>query len=138
MGPFRLLEHTADMGIEATGADLEELFTAAADGLRAILCDAPPGPCSLWQPLEVTAPEIEELLVNWLGAILYRLETEGLFPERFQVKAISPTHLRASIGGRHLDGESPPPDREIKAVTWHQLQVRQQAGRWRARVYVDL
>lgn len=138
MGRYRLLEHTADMGIEATGTSLADLFIAAAEGLRAILCDIPPRPSDSWAPLEVTAPDIEELLVNWLGAILYRLEVDGLFPEGFQIREISDTRLRGAIGHRPIGEETSLPQREIKAVTWHQLQVQQRAGRWRARVYVDL
>lgn len=138
MGTYRLLEHTADMGIEATGGDPAELFTAAAEGLRAVLSDLPPRACTCWQEVEVGGRDNEELLVNWLNTILFRLEVDSLFPEQFRIEAISPTHLSARIGGVRLDGSVPPPDREVKAATWHRLEVVREAKRWRARLYLDL
>jgi protein archease len=138
VGNFRLLEHTADMGIEATGESPAQLFTAAAEGLRAVLSDLPPRPCSNWREVTVAGQDLEELLINWLNIILYRLEVDGLFPEQFRIETISQTHLTGRIGGVLLDGTIPPPDREVKAATWHQLEVVQQGGRWRARLYLDL
>jgi SHS2 domain-containing protein len=41
MGTHRLLEHTADMGIEASGETLEELFAQAAYGLMEIISGTP-------------------------------------------------------------------------------------------------
>lgn len=137
MGRFRLLEHTADMGIEATGKTPADLFRAVADGLRAVLADLPDRPCGHWQEVSVTGRNLDELLVNWLNTILFHLEVDGLFPEQFQVEEISSTHLHARIGGNLL-AASPLPVREVKAATWHRLEVTAQPGGWRARVYLDL
>ncbi len=138
VGTYRLLEHTADMGIEATGADPADLFTAAAEGLRAILSDAPIRPCTSWQQVEVSGQDRKELLITWLNTILYRLEVDGLFPERFRVESISATRLTARICGVLLDNSMPPPDREVKAATWHQLEIVREKTGWRARLYLDL
>jgi protein archease len=138
VGTYRLLEHTADMGIEATGADPAELFTAAAEGLRAILSDAPIRPCTSWQEVAVRGQDREELLINWLNTILFRLEVDGLFPERFRIETISATRLTARIGGVLLDGSILLPDREVKAATWHQLEIVREEEGWRARLYLDL
>lgn len=137
MGHFRLLEHTADIGIEATGETPADLFTAAAEGLLAVLSDLPKEPCTHWQDVTVTGRDFDELLVNWLNAILFHLEVDGLFPEQVRVVAISSTNLAARIGGNLL-ADSPLPVREVKAATWHRLEVSAQPDGWRARVYLDL
>jgi SHS2 domain-containing protein len=133
-----LLEHTADMGLAATGETLGDLFQAAARGLRAILTADRPRTSDRWESVTVTGEDAEELLVNWLNEILYRIEVKGFFPEGFAVDDISGTRLVGRIGGATLDRRRHRFDREIKAVTWHRLLVVHEDGRWRARVYVDL
>ncbi|GAB6083383.1 archease [Desulfuromonas carbonis] len=137
MGYFRLLEHTADIGIEAAGETTADLFTAAAEGLRAVLSDLQKEPCKYWQEVTVAGRDFEELLVNWLNAILFHREVDGLFPEQFRIETITATCLRARIGGNLL-ADSPRPSREVKAATWHRLEVINQPGGWRARIYLDL
>ena len=73
MTAYRLLEHTADMGIAARGNSLAELFQAAAEGLRAVLIEAPCDETES-QQVSLTAEEPGELLVAWLQEILYRFE----------------------------------------------------------------
>ena len=138
MGDFQLLEHTADMGIAASGEDPAALFCAVARGLRAVLSNLPPRPCSHWRDVAVEGGNLEELLVNWLNTILYHLEVDGLFPEDFRIEDIAANRLTARIGGVLLDGSIPPPDREVKAATWHQLRITRTKGRWQARLYLDL
>ena len=135
---FRLLEHTADMGIEAQGESLAALFRQAALGLRQIMT-----PCSDIQSrqeirVEVRAHDREELLVNWLTELLYLLETRQLLPAEFAIETISACRLQARVGGEVLDAERHVLEREVKAVTYHQIRVEQVAGGWRAQVFVDI
>ncbi len=138
MGDFRLLEHTADMGLEATGETLEDLFRTAAIALRAILTEDRPGESDVWETVAVTGQDAEELLANWLGEILYLVEVKGLFPEEFRVDEIEPNRLLGRVGGVPLNRRRDRFEREIKAVTWHRLLVTCEGGQWLARVYVDL
>ena len=138
MGDYRLLEHTADMGIEARGATLGELFVAAARGLQEIVfgrsCAAEPRQeiC-----VNVEGGDLEELLVAWLGESLFIMEQHRFCPAAFHITEIDGRRLRGSISGEPC-GEKQSPLREVKAVTYHRVSVRQQQRGWRAQVYVDL
>lgn len=137
-GDFRLLEHTADMGIEARADTLDALFIAAARGLQEILFgqDCPTkGDQSL--KLELEAGDVEELLVVWLGEILFLVEQRGFCPAFFVIEEIGPQSLTGSVFGRFQQEECRPL-REVKAVTYHLLRVLRQDNRWQARVYLDL
>ncbi|MEZ4485708.1 MAG: archease [Syntrophotaleaceae bacterium] len=137
-GTYRLLEHTADMGIEAQAATLDALFVGAARGLLEVLfgqpCLAGEG-----QRLEVKleAGDTEELLVAWLGEILFQVEQRRFCPAVFQFDEIGRRHLRGSITGEYQRKELVPL-REVKAVTYHRLKVEQRQDGWKARVYLDL
>jgi len=134
---FRLLEHTADMGIGAQGASQAELFVAAAMGLRQVLT-AQPGHEDVTLPIRVTADGLDELLVNWLQEILYLLECRRFLASSFAILNIGETHLEARLAGEILAPGGPHLDREVKAVTFHRLHVAQQDGVWKATVYLDL
>jgi SHS2 domain-containing protein len=137
VGGYRLLEHTADMGIEATGETLPELFLQAALGLRAIISESPASPESS-KVVEVTGGDPSEVLVNWLNEILYLLEVHHFFPADFQVEEVGQTRMRGRIRGELLDGGRHFIEREVKAVTFHQIEVEEVAGIWRVRIFVDL
>lgn len=135
---YRLLEHTADMGLEARGGSLEELFGEAARGLRELMFGHYPGGQGQVIQLRISGQDREELLVNWLNDILYLFEVRGIYPVSFEVQAVSDTSTTVLVRGEPFDAERHPVERVVKAVTYHQLQLEQIQGEWRARVYVDL
>ncbi|BCA81054.1 archease [Desulfuromonas sp. AOP6] len=138
MASYRLLEHTADMGIEATAATLEELYTQAAKGLIAIIFEDAGGTALSDRAIELDGSDLADLLVRWLNEILYLIEVEHFLPCRFTLEPIQDHHLRGIVGGFHFDVENVRAEREIKAVTYHRLEVIRQGSDWLARVYVDL
>ncbi len=138
MNCFRLLEHTADMGIEAEGDSLAALFRQTALGLRQIITACTDIQSRQEIPVEVQALDREELLVNWLTELLFLLETRQLLAVEFVIDSISDCRLRARVQGEVFDAGRHFLEREIKAVTYHQIRVEQVAGGWRAQVFVDL
>lgn len=136
-GSYRLLEHTADMGIEAQGESLADLFEQAALGLLDILGT---GQVASREErlVEVAGYDVEEVLVNWLNELLYLLEVRDFLPAAFIIDSAGRQGLTARVRGEVYDPAVHPLEREVKAVTYHQLQVEQEDGRWRVRLFVDL
>jgi SHS2 domain-containing protein len=143
-GRWRTIEHTADLGIEIEADSLERLFEAGAYGLTGVLVGLEVGagpsdssPAVIWRHLVLEAPDREALLVDWLRELLYIQETEGLLLARAEVEDLGDTKLAARAGFTR-----PPPvggaERELKGVTYHDLEVRQREGGWYARVVFDL
>ena len=138
MNDFRLLAHTADMGIEATGNSRAEVFVAAAQGLKEMIFgDAPVTPRQS-APVSLASGDVGELLVAWLGEILYLFEVRGLVPAEFVIYEITENSLRGEVYGEPFDPKRHPVEREVKAITYHQLSVERDGQGWRAKVYVDL
>lgn len=138
MNCFRLLEHTADMGIKAEGESLAAVFRQAALGLQQIMTSCTDIQAQQEILVEVRAQDREELLVNWLSEVIFLLETRQLLPAEFVIDSISDCRLQARVQGEFLDAERHFLEREIKAVTYHQIRVERVAGGWRAQVFVDL
>lgn len=135
---FRLLEHTADMGIAAQGETLAAVFQQAALGLRQIITACADIQFRQEVRVAVQGQDREELLVNWLSEVLYLLESRHLLAASFEIDSLSDHQLRARVRGETLDSERHWLEREIKAVTYHQIIVEPTAAGWRAQVFVDL
>jgi SHS2 domain-containing protein len=138
MQPFRVLEHTADIGFEAFGATRQEVFANAARALMHLLVDletiAPRE--KLW--LRAEASDMPSLLVNWLSEVLYLFDAEGWVFCDFEFEHLTDNSLAAVAQGEKFDRRRHQVKLLVKAITYHQLELKETAEGWRAQVYVDI
>jgi SHS2 domain-containing protein len=135
---YEFIDHTADMGVEVYGRDLRELFQNAGEALFEIICDVSEVTESIEKRVAVDGEDLEQLMVVWLGELLYLHDVERLLFKRFEVEEIGERRLVATVYGEEFKENHHTIKTEIKAVTYHQIQVRQEDGRWIARVIFDL
>ncbi|HSJ83244.1 MAG TPA: archease [Acidimicrobiia bacterium] len=135
---YRVLSHTADTGIEATGHTLAELIEVLSQGMFELMARCDPSADRRRLTLRVDAPTIEDLVVDILSELLFRSETEDLLFCQFRV-TLEPgvpaaTVETAGIPVHEVEPTGPP----IKAVTYHDLVVEQRESQWYGRVYFDV
>lgn len=135
MKNFEIGEHTADLELRVRGRKIEDIFLNAA---RAVLSYAAPGPDTgpiVRREIHLTAPNREELLVDWLNEILFLQETEGAVFRSFEVRNLTDREIRAVIsGGKAAPGTGP----EIKAATYHDLYIKETSSGWEAHIILDI
>ena len=136
--PFRLLEHTADVGFEAFGLTLQEVFANAARALTHLMVDLEAITSREEKSLRAEASDMPSLLVNWLSEILYLFDAERWLFHDFEFGELTPRSLAALARGERFDRSRHQIKLLVKAVTYHQLDLRKTAGAWRAQVYVDI
>ena len=135
---FREIEHTADLGIEIEADTAGELFRCAGLALFSLMV-SPEGVNACEEREEtVQAEGWEDLLHDWLSRLLYRFLQEGFIAAVITIEDIDSTQLRARLSGEKLDYKRHNFETEIKAVTYHQLSVTCENGRWRARIIFDV
>lgn len=132
---FEILEHTADVGLRAWGATLEELFAAATEAVAYIAGVWEPGPGEEIA-IEAEAADREGLLVAWLSETLYLFDSRGGALGGVRVASVSRGSCRGSVTLREL--QDPDEGVQVKAVTYHQLEVAEGAEGWTATVYLDI
>ena len=138
MGQYKLLDHTADIGIIAFGRDLPEAFGNAAYAMFDILTDMDRiEEKGKFNP-RVSASNTEELLVTWLDELLYRYETERFICKRFVIDDMDDRSLSATVFGEKVDPARHEIKLEIKSVTYHQLRVEKTDDGWTAQVIFDV
>jgi SHS2 domain-containing protein len=136
MRDFQLLEHTADVGIRASGSSLEEAFEAATEALASILGGWRPSSGSK-RRIEIEPGDIGAQLVDWLSEVIYLQDSldaviAGVDVERVSEEGTTGTVVLAPRGDVTLEGTA------VKAITYHQLSVERTGDRWTAEVYVDV
>ena len=138
MHSFRVLEHTADVGFEATGATREEAFVNAALALQDLSVDLDSIAARDEVSIAVDGENAQELLVNWLSQILYLFDAEGWVLREFKLARLEDRGLEAVARGERFDRERHHVKLQVKAITYHQLALEKAPGGWRAQVYVDI
>lgn len=133
-----LLAHTADMGIAARAPDRLGLFAEMAHGLVVLMFGRTTLRPQRAVEIRLDGGDVEELLVAWLNEILYRFEVDGLVPADFTVHTLSEHHLEATVRGEDYQPQRHPVQRQVKAVTHHQVRLEQTSEGWVGQVYVDL
>ena len=138
MEPFRILEHTADVGFEALGATREEAFANAARALFHLIVDLETIVPRQETNLIVEGSDSAGLLVNWLSELLYLHDAQGWLFSEFVIRLTGERLLAATARGERFDAARHQAKMMVKAITYHQLSLQRSAEGWRARVYVDI
>jgi len=135
---YKLIEHTADMGIEARADSLPGVLRDMAKGLKALMFGDSLVFAKLDTEITVQAEDLTELLVCWLNEVAYWSEKDNLVPAEFRIHLLSKAGIRATISGEPFDPLRHTVERQVKSVTYHQACLEEVPGGWYARVYVDL
>jgi SHS2 domain-containing protein len=138
MQPFRVLEHTADIGFEAYGSTREEVFANAARALMHMVVDLDRIVSRNDVSIRVQGSDPASLLVNWLSEVLYLHDAEGWLFREFEMQSLDDHSLVAVARGEKLDRGRHQIKLLVKAITYHQLALEQTRHGWRAQVYVDI
>ena len=134
---YESIDHTADTGIHVFGHNPGDLFQNAAMALMDQLVD--PGDLSPGKEkrLTVEGADWPDLMVNWLREILYLWVGGDLLVQSVQMEFITPKRLAAHLRVAPFSQKRHQIKSEIKAVTYHQIQVVDMGKRWEARVIFD-
>ncbi len=134
---FREIAHTADWQLEVWASDLVSLLEQAARGMYALSgAKLQPGPRQPRQ-LVLQAVDPESLLVSFLGELLYFGEREGLGFDGYHIvidQQAGEWMLRAVLDSARILAL----DKEIKAVTYHNLAIHRTEEGYRVNVVFDV
>ena len=134
-----LLEHTADLGLEIEAPTIDALYEASVLGLVDVIVDSATVKPRSARVLRLAAEDRELLLVKLLQEVLYGYDTERWLPARAAVRtAPGGLSLEARLEGETFDASRHAVKTEVKAVTYHALEVRETGDGLRARLVLDL
>jgi tRNA nucleotidyltransferase (CCA-adding enzyme) len=139
IGRWEHFAHGADIGLRGIGATVESAFEQAAYALMAAICDPAAVAPANSVAFTCNASNLEDLLYDWLNAIVYEMATRRMLFARFEVR-IQGQHLRAIAWGEPVDVRRHAPAAEVKGATYTALRVAHDpaGGSWIAQCVVDV
>jgi SHS2 domain-containing protein len=141
MKEFEIIDHTADIGIVAYGKTKKEVFINAAKGMFEIIAGENRDlKENFYAKIKLEAKSLEDLLIAWLNELLYISEVKLVILNKFIIKELSNGQIKAEVGGTKINHLSIRIKREVKAVTYHRLEIKkdEESGLWSAQVIFDI
>jgi SHS2 domain-containing protein len=129
MKRFELIEHTADVGLNAYGKDMPEAFANAAYGMFTIIAELDNVREVETRRVEVNADDIEGLLFEWLNTLLYYFDVEMLLFRQFDIIEFSDNRLVADCTGEKVEPSRHQIKIGVKSATYHLLEVNRRENR---------
>lgn len=142
---FEFLEHISDLKFLARGKTLEECFQNSAKAMFSWMIDLNLIDSSLSRKIKISSPTLENLMHDFLSELLYLFETSKIIFRDFEVKIKEEEskkgreyELTVTAKGEKVDTKKHKIHAEIKAITYHDLTVKNILGKWEAIVICDI
>ncbi|MGY5864697.1 MAG: archease [Candidatus Thorarchaeota archaeon] len=127
---FNFHDHTADITIECWAPDLIDAFEQAALATFEVILDISTVEPQDTVEISVTATDLEELLVEWIGELIALIDIKGQFYSKFHVDHLEATLegyiLEARALGENIDHEKHDTRTEVKAMTYADMRILQE------------
>ena len=136
--PYEVFEHTADIGLQAYGATLAELFIHAAQGMESLMVLPEQVQAITSREIAVTGHDSISLLIEWLNELIFLFDTAHLLFRDFEIDIITETRVTGRAFGEPYDAQRHELSSAIKAVTWHEAAINRTPGGYQARIIFDL
>jgi len=131
---YEILEHPADLKIRAYGQNLSELFNNVLLAMTEAMKPRVIEQNFISQKIDLKANNLENLLIDFLSEVIYQTDLNNLVYSRAEFDKINKQELSGKIFGQKIKTL----ETEIKAVTWHDLEVKKENNQWRAILIFDL
>lgn len=135
-----LFDHTADIGVRAYAPTLPALVEPATRGLYEVIGELVPAADAASEQIrfDLSGDEPAVMLRDYLAEILLLFETRKLMMIAATVDEFSEQRLALSVQLRPVDQARSDYEREVKAVTYHELRIRPLEDGFEATYILDI
>ncbi len=128
---FEYFDVTADVGFRAYGKTIEEAFENAALATFEVITDTSKINPSIKRDIEISAEDPLALLYDWLSELIFLHDSEYLIFFLFKIhisKKEDNYLLNGSVWGEALNPDKHEIREDVKAVTYHLMDVKEENG----------
>ena len=129
-------EITSDVMYDAFGDTLKDVFANSAEALFSVICDIRKVAPKVERKIEVSAESVDDLMINWLQALIASVDIEEMFYSKFTITEIDDKHLVAFVYGEEASAGKG--KTVVKAVTYHQYEFKKTKKGYECRVSLDV
>jgi len=138
MKSYKILDHTADIGIEVCGKTQKEALANTVEAMFDLIADSENISVVQEKHLTITGADTADMLINLLREALYMFYSQAWLCKKCEILELSAEKIVAKISGEPYDAKKHQLKMEIKAVTYHTLKIERMGNGWRARVIFDV
>jgi SHS2 domain-containing protein len=135
---YELIEHTADCGMRVFGSDITDLYKNAAFAMYDVMVETEKKAPDFTETIEVEGYDRPDLLINWLRELIYYWHVKERILVSVDIRFISEQRIEAEAGFIGFDPETSVLKTELKAVTYHQVDVKKKPRGFEATVIFDV
>ena len=135
---FEMIEHTADVGVAAYGATKAAAFESAAYGMFSIIADIGRYEPTDWVEVQAEGDDDLALLQGFLSSLIVLIDGDNLLPLDFEITKLDGGALTCAVAIRPVADDVEWLGPAIKAVTYHEMKVQEEGGRWKAQAIFDV
>lgn len=135
---YEILNHTADLGVIVKANYLKNLFVNAANAMTDLMVKGDARGKKEVREIVIEGMDYPDLMVRWLGEILYLFYGENLITKSIEIKSLSRNRISSYIEFVGFDPRNCEILTEIKAVTYHKITVEKTGKSWKAMVIFDV
>ena len=135
---YEIFDHTADAGIRVYAATLPELLRPAGEALYAVIGKVTGGGTPRQVAFDLPGFNAAILLRDYLNELLILFERDRRCVHSLDVSAFDDHRLIATVEAAPIDTDRSEFHREVKAITYHELDIRTIAGGYEATIIVDI
>ncbi len=155
---FEYFETTADMGVIARGKTLEEAFKESAKALFNLMVNIDNIEKKVKREIEISSEDLYSLLYDFLTELLVIMDSEYLIFSDFDIEIHKKENeqkkektkneknenkeeeyiLKCVAYGEKLNKEKHEPKEEVKAITYHKMDIKKENDEYIIKYIVDL
>lgn len=135
---YKFLEHTADVKFRVESPTLEEMFSSAADALNETIRGDIKISEQEEKNFEVEGKDFEGLLYNFLEEFLFLLDAEDFLTAKIKSLDIDLEKKKLNcvvVGDKAEDYKF---TNDVKAVTYHEMFVKEKEGKFICEAVLDV
>ena len=141
MPKFKFLEHTADAKFQAFGKNMEEAFSNAASAMFSIITNTKKIKKNIKKGIEAKGHDLKSLLYNFLEELLFLIDTENFLlnhVEELVIHKKEKEYFLEAIAVGDKYSEKYKTEGDIKAVTYNEMEIKEEKGKVMVQVVLDL
>ncbi len=135
--PYEVLNHTADFGVRIYGETIEELFKSGFEAIVNAMVEFKGHGPRFEMDYEETADSLEDLLVDFLSEVIFRTIVEGKVFVDCDLK-IDGNKIKVKFFYEEFKPDIHRLKKEIKSVTYHNLEIKKTEKRYETLLICDV
>ena len=136
--PYQFLEHTADVKFRAEGLTIEEMFSEAAKALSETIRGNIKILEQKEESFEVTGTDMEVLLYNFLEEFLFLLDAKDFLMSSIKSVEVDRENFKIRCVVVGDSAEKYKFTNDVKAVTYSEMFLKEERGKWICQVVLDV